>query len=60
MNRSVRSYVTLAGFGIAIVGAALGTYFLVSRHGDDKTASTSPHLEPWIGLGSAGVTGSFR
>jgi hypothetical protein len=56
---STDAWVSNAGFGVALVGAALGTYFLVSHH-TEKTASTSPHVEPWIGLGSAGVTGSFQ
>jgi hypothetical protein len=45
---------------VALVGAALGTYFLVSHHSAEKSAAASPHVEPWIGLGSAGVTGSFQ
>jgi hypothetical protein len=48
------------GFGIGIVGAALGTYFLLSHHGPEKTGSSSPRLEPWVGLGSAGVGGTFQ
>ena len=54
------AWVSNVGFGIGIVGAALGTYFLVSHHGGEKTGSASPHVEPWVGLGSAGVGGTFQ
>jgi hypothetical protein len=58
-NLSTDAWMSNVGFGIGIVGAALGTYFLVSRHGSERTAS-GPRVEPWIGLGSAGLGGTFQ
>ncbi|MGH7436178.1 MAG: hypothetical protein ACRENE_10940 [Polyangiaceae bacterium] len=57
---ATNAWVSNVGFGIGIVGAALGTYFLVSHHGGEKTGAASPHIDPWIGLGSAGVGGTFQ
>ncbi len=55
---STNSWVSNVGFGIGIVGAALGTYFLVSHK--NESAAASPHVSPWIGLGSAGIGGTFQ
>jgi hypothetical protein len=57
---STNSWVSNVGFGVGIVGAALGTYFLVAHHGGEATGSTSPRVSPWIGLGSAGIGGTFQ
>jgi hypothetical protein len=54
------------GFGVGIVGAALGTYFLLTSGGEEESGAVVPHrqvgssVQPWIGLGSAGISGSFR
>jgi hypothetical protein len=65
---STQATVSTIGFGVGVVAAALGVYFLVtsgaSGSGDAKpaTASASPGLwlQPWVGLGSAGVGGTFQ
>jgi hypothetical protein len=65
---STQATVSTIGFGVGVVAAALGVYFLVtsggSSSGDAKpaTASASPalSLQPWVGLGSAGLGGTFQ
>lgn len=56
---STNSWVSNVGFGIGIVGAALGTYFILSHH-NQKTGSSPPRLSPFIGLSSAGIGGTFQ
>jgi len=61
--------ISTIGFGVGIVGAALGVYFLVTsgRGGETAGAATarsaparSLDVQPWIGLGSAGLGGTFQ
>ena len=58
--------VSTIGFGVGVVAAALGVYFLVRSGGDESrpaaAATSSPALrvEPWVGLGSAGLGGTFQ
>jgi hypothetical protein len=57
---STNAWVSNVGFGVGIVGAALGTYFVVTHHRPDAGGPTAAHVEPWIGLGSAGLGGTFQ
>jgi len=59
LDRDADSAQTLAivGFAIGGVGIATGvTLFLLSSGGDDEKQAS---LSPWVGLGSAGVRGTF-
>ena len=47
------------GFGVGVVGLAIGTVMLVTHKGSE-TASTRPGVVPWVGLGSAGLRGTFE
>lgn len=47
------------GFGVAIVGAAIGVYGLMSGKSGKETASRRARVEPRIGAGFAGVGGAF-
>jgi hypothetical protein len=62
-----QSTISTIGFGVGIVGVALGVYFLVASGGSSEAqpaaASTlAPGLQvhPWLGLGSAGLGGTFQ
>jgi hypothetical protein len=47
-------------FGVGVVGAGLGTYFLLMPPKSDVGAGAAGlTVRPWIGPGSAGLTGSF-
>jgi hypothetical protein len=48
------------GFGIGVVGLAVGAILLVTHHNSEAAASTAPHVTPWIGLGTAGLGGTFQ
>lgn len=47
------------GFGMAIVGAALGIYGLMLRSGTESATSARLRVRPLVGLGSVGLVGSF-
>ncbi|MGH7436804.1 MAG: hypothetical protein ACRENE_14110, partial [Polyangiaceae bacterium] len=47
------------GFGIGVAGLAIGTVLLVTHKGSE-TASARPGVVPWVGLGSAGLRGTFE
>jgi hypothetical protein len=48
------------GFGVGAVGAVLGTYFLIRPPRSEKKAGAeSARVTPWIGLGGAGLAGTF-
>lgn len=50
----------ITGFVVGGVGVAAGITLLVLASGeDDETASTAPRVTPWVGWGSAGLSGSF-
>ncbi len=51
------SWIANAGFGVAIVGAAVGTTLLVINNAHD---TSTLRVTPTIGLGAVGVTGSFQ
>jgi hypothetical protein len=63
---STQAWVSNIGFGIGIVSAALGVYFLVKSGGGDEAkpaaATYTPpvRVQPWVGLGSAGLGGTFQ
>jgi hypothetical protein len=47
-------------FGVGVVGAAFGTYFLLKPpKSDAEPTATSLTVRPWISPGSAGVAGTF-
>jgi hypothetical protein len=57
--------ISTVGFGVGIVAAALGAYFLVTSGsgGSDSKApapAASLELHPWVSLGSAGFGGTFQ
>jgi hypothetical protein len=54
------SLLSTIGIGVGVVGAALGTIFLVSGHGDEGPKSGGIDVRPWFGVGSAGVGGTFQ
>jgi len=51
--------ISTVGFGIGIVGVALGGILLATSHGSEGGAA-SVGVTPWIGLGSAGLAGRFE
>jgi hypothetical protein len=57
-----QAWVSNIGFGVGIIAGALGTYFLLSSGGSEqpKSASTALEVRPWVGLGSAGLGGTFQ
>jgi len=65
---STQAWVSNIGFGVGIVSAALGVYFLVKSGGSDEakpaaaTVAPAPaiRVQPWVGLGSAGLGGTFQ
>jgi hypothetical protein len=48
------------GIGVGVVGAAVGTILFVSAHSDESPRAAGIELRPWVGLGSAGVGGTFQ
>jgi len=52
-----RATVSTIGFGVGIVGLALGAVLLATSHGGVEAHAA---LTPWIGIGSAGLGGSFQ
>jgi hypothetical protein len=56
--------VSTIGFGVGIVGVTVGVILLAVSHGGGTStgsaAPPSPQISPWIGLGSAGVGGTFQ
>jgi hypothetical protein len=62
---SSKATVSTIGFGFGIAGAAVGVILLaVSQHHSETTTAklepARPRVSPWIGLGSAGVGGTFQ
>jgi hypothetical protein len=58
----LRRAFTTAGLIVGASGFAVGIPFLLAAPGPPKPASPPPQaarIDPWIGLGSAGVRGSF-
>ena len=66
---SAKSMATVStiGFGVGIAGVAVGTILLLTgSHSEEAPATASWHaapklaLQPWFGVNSAGLTGSFQ
>jgi hypothetical protein len=53
--------VATVGFGVGIAGAAVGTYLLLTDSSGSASAAPTKGFsaKPWVGLGSAGVSGRF-
>jgi hypothetical protein len=51
--------VSTLGWGVGIVGAALGAYFWFSAPPASGTNAARVDVRPWLGPGSAGVLGRF-
>jgi hypothetical protein len=53
--------VSTVGFGVAIVGAVVGTVLLLTSHGTETNApATATRTGPWFGIGNAGLGGTFE
>jgi hypothetical protein len=56
--------ISTIGFGVGIVGVAVGVILLAVNHGGGAATTgevaPAPQISPWIGLGSAGVGGTFQ
>jgi hypothetical protein len=59
--------ISTIGFGVGVVAAALGVYFLVTSGSSSDSAppataapAAALELHPWVGLGSAGFGGTFQ
>ncbi len=62
---STKSTVSTVGFGVGIVGVAVGAILLGVSHSHEGAAAAKlepprPRVSPWIGLGSAGLGGTFQ
>ncbi len=62
---SSNATVSTIGFGVGIVGVALGAILLATSHGSDSQttpspAAAAPRVTPWVGFGAAGVEGHVR
>ncbi len=59
--------ISTIGFGVGVAGLGVGTYLFVRERNKGSESAMTPSAErnrgptvsPWIGLGSAGLTGSF-
>jgi hypothetical protein len=56
---NTNAWVSNIGFGVGIVGLAVGGILLATNHPSQKTGSSHPEVHPLIGIGTAGVGGSF-
>jgi hypothetical protein len=56
---NTRAAVSSIGFGVGVVGLAVGAVLLVTAHGSEARAAAL-HVKPWLGLGAAGVGGTFE
>jgi hypothetical protein len=54
-----RATVSSVGFGVGIVGVVVGTVLLLTSHRAEHSPAAS-RVSPWIGIGSAGLGGSFE
>jgi hypothetical protein len=63
---SSRATVSSVGFGVGVLGLAVGAVLLVTAHGEGHPAAAGatpprpPRVRPWIGLGAAGLGGTFE
>uniref|UniRef100_UPI00300A40FD hypothetical protein n=1 Tax=Klebsiella pneumoniae TaxID=573 RepID=UPI00300A40FD len=62
---STQATISTIGFGVGIVGAVVGTYFLVANGGAARPATTarsataSPRVAPWFSGTAGGIEGRF-
>ncbi|MCA9644770.1 MAG: hypothetical protein KC492_28970, partial [Myxococcales bacterium] len=61
LNEDAASQRTLSGISFGVGGAALvaGVVMFILSSGDSKSARNEPHVTPWVGLNSMGMSGSF-
>ncbi|MEZ4370610.1 MAG: tetratricopeptide repeat protein [Polyangiaceae bacterium] len=61
LNEDAASQRTLSGISFGVGGAALvaGVVMFILSSSDSKSARNEPHVTPWVGLNSMGVSGSF-
>ncbi len=62
---STKSTVSTIAFAVGIVGVAAGTVLLVLSHKSDAPSAAAreperPRITPWLGVGTAGVGGTFQ
>jgi hypothetical protein len=56
----LNAVVSTVGFGVGVVGLAVGTYLLVSTKESSPPATASVAVRPWVGPTGAGLVGVFR
>ncbi|MCA9627858.1 MAG: hypothetical protein KC766_09335, partial [Myxococcales bacterium] len=61
LNEDAASQRTLSAVSYAVGGAALvaGVVMFIMSSGEKKAARNEPHVTPWVGLNSMGLSGSF-
>jgi hypothetical protein len=61
LNSSLKTNALLSTLGLAVgvVGVGVGTYLFVSARSDGGPKSAHLEVRPWIGPGSAGLSGTF-
>jgi hypothetical protein len=59
---NTNSWVANIGFGVGVIGLAVAGVLFATHHGSESAASgsTSPWIVPVVGLGTAGVEGTFQ
>jgi hypothetical protein len=59
---STQAWVSNIGFAVGVVGVLTGVILLVTAHHGEKREATRAHAHvwPWVGLGAAGLGGSFE
>jgi hypothetical protein len=48
------------GFGVGVAGLAVGAILIATHRGSETAAASEPHVTPWVGIGSAGLRGTFQ
>ena len=60
---ATRATVSSIGFGVGVAGILVGGILLATSHGEAPPAAAPPRgaqWSPWLGLGAAGVRGTFE
>jgi hypothetical protein len=57
---NTNSWVSNVGFGVGVVGLAVAGVLFATHHGQEQATSGSPWISPVVGLGTAGVEGTFQ
>jgi hypothetical protein len=58
-----RATISTIGFGVGVAGVLVGSVLLATSRGESAQAVAEPRgtrLSPWLGLGAAGVKGTFE